>query len=49
MQWFSSTAARVAQLEEAPSAEQEVLSSSTKVFKKTGEIMLAVKPLSQFR
>ena len=45
MQWFSSTAARVAQLEEPRSAEQEVVSSSTKVFKKSGDIMLAVKPL----
>ena len=54
MQWFSSTTARLAQLEERRSAKREVVSSNpartiNKVFKKSGEIMLAVKPLSQFR
>ena len=53
MQWFSSIAARVAQLKEPLSAEPNVQTPagpSTKVFKKTGEpVILAVKPLSQFR
>ena len=55
MQWFSSIAARVAQLKEPRSAEPNVwvqtpAGPSTKVFKKTGEpVILAVKPLSQFR
>ena len=50
MQWFSSTAARKsAGLLSGRSWVQTPPGPSTKVFKKSGEIMLAVKPLSQFR
>ena len=54
MQWFSSIAARVAQLKEpcplSQTCEFKRRQDSTKVFKKTGEpVILAVKPLSQFR